>query len=73
MLTKNLGDMFEPTRNQQTSKLEMTNITPRNFAKIKVYYIIKSGETNRITELGFICQPQIGLWQSAQLDCEIVG
>jgi len=27
MLTKNLGDVFELTRNEQTFKLEMTNIT----------------------------------------------
>jgi len=26
MLTKNLGDVFEQTRNEQTFKLEMTNI-----------------------------------------------
>jgi len=27
MLTKNLGDVFEQTRNEQTFKLEMTKIT----------------------------------------------
>jgi len=27
MLTKNLGDVFEQTRNEQTFKLEMKNIT----------------------------------------------
>jgi len=27
MLTKNLGDVFEQTRNEQTFKVEMTNIT----------------------------------------------
>jgi len=27
MLTKNLGDVLEQTRNEQTFKLEMTNIT----------------------------------------------
>jgi len=43
MLTKNLGDVFEQTRNEQTFKLEMTNITwkirhvtPSDFAKIKM-------------------------------------
>jgi len=50
MLNKNLGDVFEQTRNEQTFKLEMTNITwkiphvtPRDFAKIKMYDIIKRG------------------------------
>jgi len=50
MLTKNLGDVFEQTRNEQTFKVEMTNITwtiphitPSDFAKIKMYDIIKSG------------------------------
>jgi len=50
MLTKNLGDVFEQTRNEQTFKLEMTNITwkiahvtPSDFAKIKMYDFIKSG------------------------------
>jgi len=50
MLTKNLGDVFEQTRNEQTFKMEMTNITwkipyvtPSGFAKIKIYDIIKSG------------------------------
>jgi len=27
MLTKNLGDVFEQSRNEQTFKLEMTNLT----------------------------------------------
>jgi len=47
MLTKNLG---EQTRNERTFKLEMTNITWKiphvtssDFAKIKMYDIIKSG------------------------------
>jgi len=39
MLTMNLGDVFEQTRNEQTFKLE---ITPSDFAKIKMYDIIKS-------------------------------
>jgi len=50
MLTKNLGDVLEQTRSDQTFKLEMTNITWKNphvnpsyFAKIKMYDIIKSG------------------------------
>jgi len=50
MLTKNLIDVFEQTRNEQTFKLEMTNITwkiphviPSDLAKIKIYDIIKSG------------------------------
>jgi len=50
MLTKNLGDVFEQTRNEQPFKLEMTNITwkvphvtPSDFAKINMYDIIKSG------------------------------
>jgi len=49
MLTRNLGDVFEQTRNEKTFKLEMTNIawkmyvTPSDFAKIKMYDIIKSG------------------------------
>jgi len=41
MLTKNLGDVFEQTRIEQTFKLEMTNITwkiphvtPSDVAKI---------------------------------------
>jgi len=49
-LTKNLGDVFEQTKNEQTFKLEMTNITwkiphvtPIDLAKIKTYDIIKSG------------------------------
>jgi len=48
-LTKNLGDVFEQTRNEQTFKVEMTNITwkiphvtPSGFAKIKMYDFIKS-------------------------------
>jgi len=50
MLTKNLGDVFEQTRNEQTFTMEMTNltwkvahVTPSNFAKMKMYDIIKSG------------------------------
>jgi len=50
MLTKNLGDVFELSRNEQSFKLEMTNIawkifhvTPSDFAKIYMYDIIKSG------------------------------
>jgi len=50
MLTKNLGDVLEQSRNEQTFKLEMTNIawkifhvTPTDFANIKMYDIIKSG------------------------------
>jgi len=50
ILTKNLGDVFEQARNEQTFKLEMKNITwkvghvtPSNFAKYKIYDIIKSG------------------------------
>jgi len=50
MLTKNHGDVFEQIRNEQTFKLEMTNITckiphvtPSDFAKFKMYDIIKSG------------------------------
>jgi len=50
MLTKNLGDVFEEIRNEQTFKLEMPNIawkishvTPSDFAKIKMYDIVKSG------------------------------
>jgi len=43
MLTKNLGDVFQQTRNEQTFKLEMTNITwkiphvtPSDLGKIKM-------------------------------------
>jgi len=50
MLTKNLGDVLEQSRNEQTFKLEMTNIawkifqvTPTDFANFKMYDIIKSG------------------------------
>jgi len=50
MLTKNLGDVFEQSRNEQTFKLERTNITwkiphvtPSDSAKIKKYDIIKRG------------------------------
>jgi len=50
MLTKNLVDVFKQTRNEKTFKLEMKNITwkiphvrPSDFAKIKMYDIIKSG------------------------------
>jgi len=50
MLTKNLGDVLEQSRNEQTFKLEMSNITwkiphvtPTDFANIKMYDIIKSG------------------------------
>jgi len=50
MLTKNLGDVFEQTRNEQTFKLEITNkiwkifhVTPTDFANFKMYDIIKSG------------------------------
>jgi len=50
MLTKNLGDVFEQIRNEQTFKLEVTNIawkishvTPSDFSKIKTYGFIKSG------------------------------
>jgi len=50
MLTKNLCDVFEQTRNEQTFKLEMTSltwkiplVTPSDFAKIKMCDIIKSG------------------------------
>jgi len=50
MLTKNLGDVFEQNRNEQTFQLEMTNVTwkiphvtPSDFGKIKMYDIIKSG------------------------------
>jgi len=50
MLTKNLGDVFKQIRNEQTFKLEMTNITwkihhvtPSDFEKFKMYDIIKSG------------------------------
>jgi len=50
MLTKDLGDVFEQTRNEQTFKVEMTNITseiphifPSDLAKTKMYDIIKSG------------------------------
>jgi len=49
MLTKNLGDVFEQTRNEQSFRLEMTNITwkiphvtPSDFVKIKMYDIIIS-------------------------------
>jgi len=49
MLTKNLGDVLEQSRNEQSFKLEMTNIawkifhvTPTDFANIKMYDIIKS-------------------------------
>jgi len=51
MLTKNLGDLFEQTRNEQAFKLEMTNITWKiphvtasDFAKFKMYDVIKNGE-----------------------------
>jgi len=50
MLTKNLGDVFEQIRNEQTFKMKITNITwkipnvtPSDFAKFKMYDIIKSG------------------------------
>jgi len=50
MLTKDLGDVFEQTRNEQSFKLEMTNIawkifhvTPSDFANIKMYGVTKSG------------------------------
>jgi len=50
MLTKNLDDVFELNRNKLSFKLEMRNITwkichvtQRDFAKIKMYDIIKSG------------------------------
>jgi len=49
MLTKNLGDVFKPIRNEQTSKLDMTNITlkihhftPSELAKTNMYDNIKS-------------------------------
>jgi len=50
MLTTNLGDVFEQSRNEHTFKLEVTNIawkishvTPSDFVKIKMYDILKSG------------------------------
>jgi len=50
MLTKGLGDVFEQIRNEQTFKVELTNITwkiphvtPSDFENIKCYDIIKSG------------------------------
>jgi len=50
MLTKNLGDVFEQSRNEQTFKLELRNIaweifhvTPTDFANITMYDNIKSG------------------------------
>jgi len=50
MLTKNLGDVLEQSRNEQTFKLEMTNIawkifhvTPTDFANFKMFDIIQSG------------------------------
>jgi len=50
MLIKNLGAVFEQSRNEQTFKLDMMNIawkiyhvTPSDFTKIKIYDIIKSG------------------------------
>jgi len=73
MLTKNLGDVFEQSRNEQTFKPEMMNITwkiphvtPNDFAIIKMYDMKK-------VELGFICEPQIGVWESTKQECEIVG
>jgi len=56
MLTKNLSDVFEQTRNEQIFKLEMTKITwkipqvtPSDLAKIKMCDIIKSGVNLPIT------------------------
>jgi len=45
MLTKNLGDVFEETRNEQTFKVEMTNIT------WKIPHVIPSESTQLECEI----------------------
>jgi len=48
MLTENLGDVFEQTRNKQTFELEITNIklkirhvTPTDLQKLRCTILIK--------------------------------
>jgi len=71
MLTKNFGNVFEQSRNEQTFKLEMTNtawkishVTPSDFAKIKMYDIIKSGVSLPIAFRSWYSyvNPKLGYW-----------
>jgi len=67
MLTKNLGDVFEQTRNKQTFKLEVTNTTWKvphattsDFAKTKMCDIIKSIVNQPIRSWDSYVNPKLG-------------